>query len=93
MISVLSLSNYRSILDLKMPLSQLNVITGPNGSGKSKAMLNGETAIQGGLRSKAMRMKLGFATHELSYAITLGLPKPSQSALVTFLGETDFACI
>ena len=35
MISVLSANNYRSLLDLKVPLGQLNVITGPNGSGKS----------------------------------------------------------
>ncbi|TIE22122.1 ATP-binding protein, partial [Legionella pneumophila] len=35
MISVLSINNYRSILDLKLPLGRLNLITGPNGSGKS----------------------------------------------------------
>lgn len=35
MIKTLAISNYRSILDLVMPLGRLNVITGPNGSGKS----------------------------------------------------------
>jgi predicted ATPase len=35
MITTLSVSNYRSILDLTIPLGRLNVITGPNGSGKS----------------------------------------------------------
>jgi predicted ATPase len=35
MIKTLAISNYRSILDLVVPLGQLNVITGPNGSGKS----------------------------------------------------------
>ncbi len=35
MIKALAISNYRSILDLIVPLGQLNVITGPNGSGKS----------------------------------------------------------
>ncbi len=35
MINSFSVSNYRSILNLATPLSQLNVITGPNGSGKS----------------------------------------------------------
>ncbi|MGU9956786.1 MAG: AAA family ATPase, partial [Arenicellales bacterium WSBS_2016_MAG_OTU3] len=31
----LAVANYRSLRDLVMPLSQLNVITGANGSGKS----------------------------------------------------------
>ncbi len=35
MITTLAISNYRSVLDLVMPLARLNVITGPNGSGKS----------------------------------------------------------
>ncbi|GAB3520927.1 AAA family ATPase [Photobacterium alginatilyticum] len=35
MITTLSISNYRSILQLTMPLGPLNVITGANGSGKS----------------------------------------------------------
>ena len=35
MIATLAVSNYRSLLDLKVPLGQLNVITGYNGSGKS----------------------------------------------------------
>lgn len=35
MIQTLSISNFRSINNLVLPLSQLNVITGANGSGKS----------------------------------------------------------
>ncbi|MCO7224070.1 AAA family ATPase [Pleionea sp. CnH1-48] len=35
MLTKLAVSNYRSLLSLKMPLTGLNVITGPNGSGKS----------------------------------------------------------
>ena len=35
MIESLAIQNYRSILDLKLELGQLNVITGANGSGKS----------------------------------------------------------
>ncbi|CEG57803.1 AAA family ATPase [Legionella fallonii] len=118
MISTLSINNYRSILDLKVPLSRLNVITGPNGSGKSniyralrllsqtasggvikalaqegglsstywagpetlsKSMLQGDAEIVGGTRKKVVRMQLGFSTPELSYSISLGLPKPSRS--------------
>ena len=35
MLSSLGVSNYRSLLDLAVPLGSLNLITGPNGSGKS----------------------------------------------------------
>jgi predicted ATPase len=35
MIRTLSIANYRSIRDLVLPLSQLNLVTGANGSGKS----------------------------------------------------------
>src|SRR4051812_40668029 len=35
MLSVLAISNYRSLRNLIVPLQRLNVITGPNGSGKS----------------------------------------------------------
>ena len=118
MISVLSANNYRSLLDLKVPLGQLNVITGPNGSGKSniyralrllsqtasgsvvkalaqegglsstfwagpetlsKKMLYGEARIEGSPRKKVVRMRLGFSTPELSYAISLGVPTPSPT--------------
>ncbi|BCZ97701.1 AAA family ATPase [Legionella pneumophila serogroup 1] len=118
MISVLSINNYRSILDLKLPLGRLNLITGPNGSGKSniyralrllsqtatggvikalaqegglnstfwagpetlsKAMITGDAAVEGSVRKKVVRMRLGFSTPELSYSISLGLPTPSRS--------------
>ncbi len=35
MLNALAISNYRSLRDLVVPLSQLNVVTGANGSGKS----------------------------------------------------------
>ena len=35
MLTVLAISNYRSLRELVVPLKNLNVITGPNGSGKS----------------------------------------------------------
>jgi len=35
MLTILAISNYRSLRNLIVPLRQLNVITGPNGSGKS----------------------------------------------------------
>jgi predicted ATPase len=52
MLTTLAINNYRSILDLVIPLTQLNVITGANGSGKSNLYralrLLAETA-QGGV--------------------------------------------
>ena len=35
MLTTLAISNYRSALELVLPLGPLNVITGANGSGKS----------------------------------------------------------
>jgi predicted ATPase len=35
LLSLLAIANYRSLRDVVLPLSQLNIITGPNGSGKS----------------------------------------------------------
>jgi predicted ATPase len=35
MLTTLAINNYRSIRDLVIPLTRLNLITGPNGSGKS----------------------------------------------------------
>ena len=35
MLTVLAISNYRSLRNLIVPLQRLNVVTGPNGSGKS----------------------------------------------------------
>jgi len=52
MLSTLAIANYRSLLQLIIPLGALNVITGPNGSGKSNLYrslrLLAETA-QGGV--------------------------------------------
>ncbi len=119
MLHALAVGNYRSLLNLVVPLGALNVITGPNGSGKSNLYralrLLAETAdtgvvsalareggpqssfwagpekisdgarsdegpIQGGPRRDAVRLRLGFAGDDFGYAISLGLPTPSQSA-------------
>lgn len=57
MITTLAISNYRSVLELVMPLGRLNVITGPNGSGKSNLYralrLLAETARDGIVSSLA----------------------------------------
>lgn len=64
MLTTLAIANYRSIRDLILPLSQLNVVTGANGSGKSslyralrllaltaQGRLIASLADEGGLRS------------------------------------------
>ncbi len=57
MLTALAINNYRSILNLVVPLGPLNVITGPNGTGKSnlyKALrLLAETASGGVVNSLA----------------------------------------
>ncbi|TIE16702.1 ATP-binding protein, partial [Legionella pneumophila] len=45
----------------------------------SKAMITGDAAVEGIVRKKVVRMRLGFSTPELSYSISLGLPTPSRS--------------
>ncbi len=118
MIRTLAISNYRSILDVVVPLEQLNVITGPNGSGKSnlykslrllaetahdgvvsalaregglhstmwagpeeisRRMRSREVAVEPTQQKKPKRLKMGFASDDFSYAISLGLPTPSRS--------------
>lgn len=124
MLTTLSISNYRSLLKLTIPLGPLNLITGPNGSGKSnlyralrllaetaqggvvnalareggldstfwagpetlsKRMRSGDTPIQGGPRQKVKRLRLGFASEDFGYSISLGLPTPGN------LGPTAFS--
>lgn len=57
MLTALAINNYRSILNVTIPLKRVNVITGPNGSGKSnlyKALrLLAETANGGVVHSLA----------------------------------------
>ncbi|MEM7282874.1 MAG: AAA family ATPase [Pseudomonadota bacterium] len=113
MLKCLAVQNYRSLLNLTVPLGELNVTTGPNGSGKSnlyrslqllaqtakggvvnalareggldsafwagpekitKGMRSGETAVQGGPKSKTPRIRLGFVSEEFGYAIAMGFP-------------------
>ena len=47
----------------------------------TKGMLEGTTEIQGVVRQKPKRVKLGFASEEYSYLIELGLPKPDSTTL------------
>lgn len=58
MLHTLAIENYRSLLNVVIPLGQLNVVTGPNGSGKSSLYralrLLAETA-QGGVISSLAR--------------------------------------
>lgn len=42
----------------------------------SRRMRNGEVDIQGGPRKEVVRLRLGFAAEDFSYAISLGLPPP-----------------
>lgn len=116
MISCLAVTNYRSLLDLSVPLGSLNVVTGPNGSGKSnlyralrllsetadggvvnalaregglastfwagpenlsRSMKSGAVEVQGGPRSKVVRLQLGFTDDHYGYAVSLGLPAPA----------------
>ena len=57
MLKTLAIGNYRSLLDLTIPLDALNVITGPNASGKSNVYralrLLAETATGGVIKSLA----------------------------------------
>ena len=57
MLTSLSINNYRSALDVVIPLKKINVITGPNGSGKSNLYkslrLLAETANGGVVNSLA----------------------------------------
>lgn len=46
----------------------------------SRRMQNGEVPVQGGPRKNVVRLRLGFAGEDFSYAISLGLPPPSSSA-------------
>jgi predicted ATPase len=46
----------------------------------SRAMRSREMPVQGGPRKEPVSLRLGFASAELSYAIDLGLPTPSNSA-------------
>lgn len=131
MLTTLAIANYRSLLQLVLPLDRLNVITGPNGSGKSNLyralrllaetaqggvvnalahegglestfwagperissrMRKGEVPVQGSLRKKPVRLRLGFAIENFGYSIDLGLPAPSQSAF-TLDPEIKRECI
>jgi len=119
MINTISIANYRSLLQIVIPLTNLNVVTGTNASGKSnlykslrllaqtaqggvvnalakeggldstfwagpetlsKRMISGEVPVQGGPRQNRTRLRLGFSGNDFGYAISLGLPVPSNSA-------------
>ena len=119
MIKTLAIGNYRSLLQLVVPLGNLNVVTGANASGKSnlykslrllsetaqggvvsalakegglsstfwagpekisREMKTGDVRVEGGPKRKRSRLRLGFSSDDFGYSISLGLPKPSESA-------------
>jgi predicted ATPase len=88
MLTTLAVANYRSLLDLSVPLGPLNVITGPNGSGKSnlyKALrLVAETARAGVVNALAheggLESTFWAGPEELSRAMRRG-DVPVQGAL------------
>ena len=47
----------------------------------TRRMKSGAVPVQGGPRQQVHRLRLGFAGEDFGYAIALGLPKPSTSAL------------
>jgi predicted ATPase len=49
----------------------------------SRHMRSGEVEVQGGPRKEVIRLRLGFSAEDFSYAISLGLPQPSN-ALTAF---------
>jgi predicted ATPase len=49
----------------------------------SRQMRNGEAEIQGSTRKEVVRLRLGFAAEDFSYAISLGLPPPPHPAAPT----------
>jgi predicted ATPase len=58
----------------------------------TRRMRNGEVEVQGGPRQQVKRLRLGFATEDFSYAISLGLPEPGNSAF-TLDPEIKKECI
>ncbi len=46
----------------------------------SREMRSRRVPVQGTLRKEPVRLKLGFATDEFGYGITMGLPAPAKSA-------------
>lgn len=59
----------------------------------SRAMKEGSVPIQGGPRSKAVRLRLGFATEDFGYAIALGLPIQDGTSMFTHDPEIKHECI
>lgn len=132
MLTTLAVANYRSLLDLVVPLNAVTLVTGPNGSGKSnlyralrllaesgrdgvvnalaregglqstfwagpetisRGMRQGSVQVQGTRRSEPVRLRLGFAGDGFGYAISLGLPAPSQLTEFNLDPEIKRECI
>lgn len=88
MLTTLAVSNYRSLRDLVVPLTQLNVVTGPNGSGKSNLYralrLLAQTA-QGGVTASLAR-EGGFDS--ALWAGPQQISRRMKSSLVPIVGTT-----
>ena len=132
MLTTLAIANYRSLLELVVPLGPVNLVTGPNGSGKSNlyralrllsetaregvvsalaregglqstfwagpetlsgGMRRGTTPVQGTRRSEPVRLRLGFASDDFGYAVSLGLPPPSAQSVFSLDPEIKRECI
>ena len=102
-ISRLAISNYRSLLNVVIPLQRLNVVTGPNGSGKSNLYralrLLAETARggvvkalanEGGLASTywAGPEKLSKGMMDGTQPVQGGPPKKRKRMRLGFSGES-----
>jgi len=59
----------------------------------SRGMRRGDTAIQGGPRKKAARLRLGFASKDFGYSIALGFPPPSEQSAFSLDPEIKRECI
>ncbi len=79
MINTIAVNNYRSLLQLAIPLGRLNVITGPNGSGKSNLYrslrLLAEAAQGGVVNALAREGGLDFTFWAGPESISLGMRK------------------
>lgn len=94
MLTVLAISNYRSLRNLMVPLQRLNVVTGPNGSGKAdtaQGHIVTSLAREGGLQSTlwAGPESISRAVRQGDYPVQGTRRKQPVSLRLGFAGE-DF---
>lgn len=59
----------------------------------SRRMRSGEVAVEGSQRKEPMRLRMGFAGEDFSYAISLGLPTPDSRSRFTLDPEIKHEAI